>query len=209
MIYKLTRRELLKYGVKAGILAFGVPTLLKLMEQNAYATTYFGCNSIGTQLGGGYTTGNNVSTNVYTCPGSGSQTIDALEAYVYNLTGMSIRLAVYNTSGNLICSGTSAVTPTLTTGGWYGHNTAGLTGTTTLTGGTAYQLVLSTNSAGYIYWNTSGPACVCNFTDYYTSGFPGSLTLSTNFGGEVSIRCGVSAVGGGGGGTTIKHRVIR
>lgn len=37
MIHKLTRRELLKYGVKAGIIAFGVPTLLKFMETEARA----------------------------------------------------------------------------------------------------------------------------------------------------------------------------
>lgn len=36
-IIKPTRRELLKYGVKAGIVAFGVPVLLKLGEHKAQA----------------------------------------------------------------------------------------------------------------------------------------------------------------------------
>lgn len=75
MIYKPTRRQLLKHGVKASILALGVPTLLKLMEREVRADV-----TLGTPIAYGGAGMNPATVNV---------TVSGSDRYILVLLGVA------------------------------------------------------------------------------------------------------------------------
>jgi len=160
--------------------------------------TYFGITSIGANSFGrneefwirckNYVTG-------FTCPGTGSQTIKELSAYVKaNTTGKYFRAAIYDTSHNLIAQGASALELS-TTAGWQGHTTqSSITpNPATLTGGTQYEIAFSIQTpCGMYYDSGSNGDFTYGVADYYTGGFPS--TLADDLAAmdlRPSMRCGV------------------
>lgn len=104
-------------------------------------TTYFGNEAItGTW---GDSNGNNAFGSLYTCPGTGDQYVESLEAYLKN-TGR-VRLAIYSADlSTLICQGYAQATIG-SSAGWIGHtifaDKNGKRIIPVLQGGTNYYLV--------------------------------------------------------------------
>lgn len=225
MIYKPTRREVLKYA-GVGALAFGVPLLLKVKE--AYAVvTYFGyCNSDGTLTGGAPSTDNPGAsqgwwndTQVFTCPGTGNQDVQSMEIQCFSNGSATARvnIAVYSLNGlTRLAYGTAdigaAFTPT--TFAWQGYTSpAQITQSAALVGGTTYKLyaqsVIGTDNITLGYY--SGAA---NATGYHTSATTGAPSAIPSKDANYSlqyplIRIGVQPTGGGGGASAIMHRRIQ
>lgn len=228
-IRKPTRRELLKYGVKAGIVAFGVPTLLKLMERDAHAAvTYFGFgvnSTTGAATGtpsedGGY---NNITlwmqpsflsefAAYFTCPGTGPQNVVDISSYCRSTAGSpQLQCAVYDDAGTtLMARGTSAVSITGSVG-FQGHQSAGvITQSSTLTGGNLYcffhTLSGATSSVYTSDLNTNNAFGYELAT--YVGSIPAAVPTPTGNLRAYMCRIGVEPAGGGGGSAT-RHRVIQ
>jgi hypothetical protein len=158
--------------------------------------TYFGANTTSwTSSGndGAIAEGNNDASVHYTCPGSGNQVVSEISLYCDNV-GVSgnIRLAIYSADkSTLICQGTGAVAPGATTS-WQGHlSAASITpNPAVLVGGTNYTIVYSAD-AGQVHHFYNGSGSFYNSGADYTGGFPASISLPSNSGGETSIRAGV------------------
>lgn len=112
---------------------------------------------------------------VFTCPGSGAQDLVELSAYVYRIalgTG-HIRLAIYDTSNNLLYQGSAEVTVDNADPDWIGHT--GITGQT-LTGGTNYRIALTTDSSDVeVYYNLYSIGDFTSLPADYTGGWPNPL----------------------------------
>jgi len=159
--------------------------------------TWFGqCDASGNPAGGSPGDVNSLGGNQswwhvnksYTCPGSGNQVISELSCYVrINSGSPSIRLALYNAGGSLVCQGAAAVA--VTGGGaysWQGHmNQAAMTpNPCTLTGGAAYRFGIS--GSGPETGVRSTPDGSSGDTQYasssYTSGgWPASIPSGTGY----------------------------
>jgi hypothetical protein len=102
-------------------------------------TVFYATPSAGTQT-------------LYTCPGTGTRTIDKIELYGYDTSGTStLDLGLYSGAsgaGTLICHGSSTMTAG-TTLAW--QVMSSLTGTCTCTGGSVYRAAMS-SGAGTIHW---------------------------------------------------------
>ncbi len=160
---------------------------------------YFGYNTIGgTTWGenGNQWIRNKTYVTGFTCPGSGTKTVVELSAYVGWLqTTPTIRLAIYDTSHNLVCQGTSAVS--MVAASWQGHMTASTItpNPCNLTGGTQYDLAYAVAGGSgdwmQYYLSAASGSDTYGTTDYATGGFPASLADATDAAAVVSIRCGV------------------
>jgi hypothetical protein len=170
-------------------------------------TTYFGYPANGADPVGatpdnntpiwirnrGYTTG-------FTCPGSGSMAITELSAWLDTTNVLSndyFRVAIYDTSNNLIAQG-SAEVEVVEGPSWQGHLTqASITpNPTTLTGGNSYKLAYTKDNANITEYYITGSAGDFEYasTDL-TGGFTDPLANSANTtAGRYCIRCGVTAV---------------
>lgn len=150
-------------------------------------TTYFGeCNSDGSlhQSVAGYDYGgpNHIASfnATYQCPGSGTIDITSLGIYARSGgTAGDIRLAIYDTSWNLICQWTNALSVSDDTPAWRDVVAADMTGTKTLTGGTSYRIAYSMATdyprIGYHTEFLSGD-WKYEAGDYSAGGFPASLS---------------------------------
>ena len=159
------------------------------------ATTYFGETTPGILYD---TNANTIAFHnkniTYACPGSGSQSLVEISAYVkdINAGASHIRLALYDTSNSLIYQGSAEVGVTSGSYSWVGHT--GITGVI-LTGGTNYRIAYTQDGAVSIAYRvgTSGDAALLLYPDY-TGGFPGSIGDGINDDYVKSIRAGVVPV---------------
>ncbi len=153
--------------------------------------TYFGPQGITSNAGGPAALW--VRTAAVTCPGSGSQTVKELSAYV-RFTSGNQRLALYDTSGNLICQGTGEIAIS-NTAGWQGHLTqASITpNPTTITGGASYKIATTVDVTGVVAYYVAGSGQDYAAVDY-TGGFPESLGAGADPMIVFAIRCGVDPV---------------
>lgn len=171
-------------------------------------TTYFGlCDSAGNPTGsatdssggGSASLWNNTAVDVFTCPGSGSQTVNEITADInIAASGANMRCAIYSSDGStLIAQGAAAVAVSGTTDTWQGHiGQANITpNPATLTGGTAYILIVS-NSAGGAVGTTHGDV-TANSAKFdlidRTGGYSGALPAGTVGSPAWPVRVGVVA----------------
>lgn len=185
-------------------------------------TTYFGlCDSAGNPTGsatdssggGSATLWNNTAVDVFTCPGSGPQTVVEITADL-NISGAgaNMRCAIYDSSGTtLIAQGSAAVAISGATDSWQGHvGQANITpNPVTLTGGTSYILVVtvSAGSGGTTHGDAALSSSKFDLTDR-TGGFAGALPAGTIAEPVWPIRVGVVAAGGGAGTTLMGQAML-
>lgn len=176
------------------------------------ATTYFGlCDSAGNPTGsatdstggGAATLWNNTAVEVFTCPGSGSQTVNEITADL-NISGAgaNMRCAIYSSDAvTLIAQGTAAVAISGAVDSWQGHiGQANITpNPTNLTGGTTYVLVVTVSggSGGTTHGDAAANSNKFDTTDR-TAGFSGALPAGTISSPMWPVRVGVDAAAGGG-----------
>lgn len=175
-------------------------------------TTYFGlCDSAGNPTGsatdstggGAASLWNNTAVDAFTCPGSGSQTVNEITADINISTGaVNMRCAIYSSDGlTLIAQGAAAVAISGAADSWQGHiGQANITpNPATLTGGTSYILVVTVSAGG----GTTHADATANSAKFdlvdRTGGFPASLPAGTVGSPAWPVRVGVVATGGGGG----------
>ncbi len=144
----------------------------------------------------------------YTCPGSGTQNIQELSAYVSKgAPAVNMRMGVYTSVSSpvLVAEGIGevAVVGTLA---WQGHMTqvsvkaAGGSSPGQLTGGAEYIFAVTVDYAGSSiligsYTRSANTASMYNTTDN-TGGMPSGLSSGTDAGGqEYNLRCGVDPAG--------------
>lgn len=154
-------------------------------------TAYFGeCQSDGSLIGApaAYEGGANVDiANIavtYTCPGTGTQNIVSIAIYGKSAGGAAgnVRCAIYDASWNRICQWNAELSMNSTTAQWWEKLAAALTGTLTLTGGTAYKLVFSTDADDpqFAYNTGAGNTDWEYDTNDYTGGFPAAIDAPAN-----------------------------
>jgi len=168
---------------------------------------FFGaCDSAGNPTGA--TTGNTGGaetdwngTQTFTCPGSGSQTVQEISAFVKKNTAYNIRLAIFDSAGTtLIAQGTAAVAVSGAADNWQGHLAqANITpNPATLTGGTNYKIAItSSGDTTSDHWIT-GASGIGLFvsTDFTSAGFTnGSLGSSSNATLVPPVRVGLGSSG--------------
>jgi hypothetical protein len=170
-------------------------------------TTYFGlCDSAGNPTGsatdstggGTATLWNNTAVDVFTCPGSGSQTVNEITADL-NITGAAANAlcAIYSSDGaTVIAQGAAAVTIVGATDTWQGHvGQANITpNPATLTGGTSYILAVtcSAGSIGTTHGDATTNSAKFDTVDR-TAGFSGALPAGTTSQPAWPVRAGVVA----------------
>lgn len=139
----------------------------------------------------------------FTCPGTGSRSLTELALYCKSNGGTPghILVAIYDTSLNLIAEGSTELTVSSTTAGWVTHSAfvdpAGSPSTPSLTGGTDYVLVFTTDSTDITLYYTNGTSGDTRYalTDY-TAGFPDTIATGTSFTRRYPIRAGVDTPSG-------------
>lgn len=172
----------------------------------AASTEYFGNTDTTAATSfdewGGYTIRwRSDATAYYTCPGSGSRTLQSMELYCKSNGGTpgTIRLALFDTSLNLVAEGSATVTVSSTTVGWVGHLTAadlrpvgGSSGDPiTLTGGTNYLPAYSASSSDVrIAYEVVGTS-MTYLNNNYTGGFPTTIAAGTNLNQSFRMKLGV------------------
>ncbi len=138
----------------------------------------------------------NGTGNYFVCPGTGTQNITEISAYLKSDDGTAgyVRLAVYDSSLNLVCQGNAKKSLTDTTAAWFGHTSSAseLTGTCTCTGGNNYVVLATTNNghpdfaytasggASFEYYKNSAN-CIDGFSDPMTSLSSFSNTMRVRF----------------------------
>lgn len=168
------------------------------------AITYFGNNNTGAyDYGYGSYSIRNAGI-VWTCPGTGKQSVKELHGYCMHANTYSVRLAIYDTSfgflmqtDEIVCDGTLQ---------WWGGTTfydqsKTLISNPQIDGGTNYILVLSFKAgadANPRY--TAGSAGDARyFSGDYSTGFPATIGSEAGNTSMVwCIRCGVEPAAGGG-----------
>ncbi|SRR5258708_6326968 len=169
------------------------------------AITYFGlCDSSGNPSGAAAANTGSAETDwntsqVYTCPGSGTQVIQEISADVKNVTNYNIRLAVYDVTGaTLIAQGTAAVAVSGAADSWQGHLTAAniTPNPANLTGGTNYIIAITSSGDTQTNHAVSGGTDKFSATDD-TGGFPASLPAGSAASVLFPVRVGVQPPGSG------------
>lgn len=171
-------------------------------------TTFFGaCDAAGnptgatsTGTGSAETDWNNTTT--FTCPGSGSQTVSEITAFIKKVGAYNFRLAIFDTAQTtLIAQGTAAVAAAGAADNWQGHVGAGniTPNPATLTGGTNYVLAITSNGdTESDHWLTgasgTGRFVGTDFTAGFTNGSLGSPSAATLV---PPVRVGLADAGGG------------
>jgi len=144
---------------------------------------------------------NNTAVTTYTCPGTGSRTLEKLGLYAKTRGSPhgNVRLAVYDTSLNLICEGSAEILINSATEQWWDH--VAFTGTPTLTGGTNYIIAASIDSSliSYAYTSVTNASKALSSTDY-TGGYPDPIGAGSTDSIKLAVRAYVTGGGGGGGG---------
>lgn len=190
-----------------GLAAASLKTVMGQDATASASTEYFGyldtASLVSLDEWGGYTVRNHATNDPFTCPGTGTRRVVSLELWCKSLGGTPgvIRIAIYDTSLNLIGQGAATVTVGSTTEGWVGHVT---TADLKPAGGSAGQAVNLTGGNSYVfaYSSSSGdvriPFVLTAANTYYqatnnTGGFPDPLGGSeTNhnekFGGRVGVQ---------------------
>lgn len=168
------------------------------------AITYFGFQT-GVTVSAGLSAALGRAAAGYACPGTGAQTVKALEFKTEWTTEASteISMGIYPAGGggNLICETTAKKFTGLTaTPVWVGWNNTEITWYvgTTLTGGTTYVLAIASDATIYPQCTESLP----NGTWHYNFGdVAGALTTPEPAGNdhttEVDLRCGVEPAASG------------
>jgi hypothetical protein len=133
---------------------------------------------------------------VFTCPGTGTRTIDSLGIYAKSAGGTpgKVDIGLYDTSLNLLLHASSPPTVSSTSLSWI--EVTGFTGTAQCTGGTNYKLAFSASSSDVLI-NVTSSGYTTN--DYYyddtDEAYPLIATLghATNNNASFFIRAHVTA----------------
>jgi hypothetical protein len=164
---------------------------------------YFGAGVATGAFYGDMDTYRNKATN-YTCPGSGNMTLVSLGAYCKKDTGAAgnVRVAIYNTSLDLIAQGSAEISVTSTSASWIEHtsftDSAGTPVSPVLTGGTNYILIIARDSVQVLTeYDIVSSGNMATKWDEYTGGFPATFVDSADSTIQYNVRCGVEAAGGG------------
>ncbi len=132
----------------------------------------------------------------YTCPGTGSQKVVNLSVWAKTRSAPhgNIRLALYDSGGNLVIQGAAEVLVDSADAAWVGHD---FDGSVTITGGSSYYIGFTEDSLlTFIHCAyPGGTQCYGDYVDY-TGGFPDPWDISATETLLISVRCGVEAVGG-------------
>jgi hypothetical protein len=165
--------------------------------------TYFGYNAsgVGDDSGdGGSLFWHNPAVFVYTCPGSGNQTIKELSAYVHygSVSTYHIAVAAYSAAGALLCKSPSTVVDNPAYA-WKGVTDPAQTSPANynLTGGVQYCLAaLIENNDTHFGYDTATGNNVEAASSAYGSGPPATLPSGTPGTEKYCIRCGVDPASG-------------
>ena len=163
---------------------------VRAVANNPATVDYFGYQTLtGGAYGSGYdTTWQSRNTSTYRLTASKSGTIVSLEIYGYILSGTDskIRLALYDTSYNLITQGTALKLLSNTSAAWVGHTELN-PNNSVVVAGTAYIMCFcftSSNKVKYYYTaGSTGDIKQKAVSTYIGSDYPASL----NYSGETSI----------------------
>lgn len=166
---------------------------------------YFGDTDLSSNTYGPSAAYDISNTRLYTCPGTGDQTVDSMEMYTRRYSAFAnIRLAVYSNASPaaLQCQGAAEVAID-TTASWDGHvGAANISpNPTTLSGGTSYRFAITTDNQIYFYANNLGFTSLWKYsaTDK-TGGWDASLEIPSNNDYCTTtgwaMRVGVTAAGG-------------
>jgi hypothetical protein len=141
-----------------------------------------------------YKTLSSALQTTYTCPGTGTRTLDKAEFYGYGDGSTPLAsLALYTQDGNtLVCSGSVSLTAYESTPSW--KVTSSVTGTCTCTGGTVYKPALLTPSGtSTVHWSyqTGSSGESAYVTNQGT--FPATLPAGTEVNENKLIRWHVTA----------------
>lgn len=146
------------------------------------------------------------SDTSYVCPGTGNKRLYSLQFWAKSNGGTpgTGRIAIYDTSFNLIGQGVSTFTVSSTTPQWIGHvgynslkPIGGNAGDPVyLTGGTQYIVAFSTSNTdlriGYKSVGTSVSSSWYKINDW-TSGFPNSFTAGTQFTERLPVKVEINS----------------
>jgi len=137
------------------------------------------------------------SLAIWLCPGSGNQNILTLGFWGKSGGGVpgDARCAIYDSSDNLVCQHSAAVSINSTTAQWW-CEAQGFTGTTVLTGGAYYKIGLTTDVVDTTYGYSSNEGDCTYGSVSYTAGWPATRT-DGGAAQRAHIRCLVEAAAGG------------
>jgi len=160
---------------------------------------YFGaCDSAGVASGSSINADNGVCFwHTYTCPGSGSQTLQTLGAYCHKEYGGNayVRVGIYNSAGTTLIAQTSgmAITVNDTVDSWLEEAVSA-----TLTGGTDYIIAWAAHPSVNIYCDhVDGTRSSADYKVIdYSAGLPSSLPTSGGTYAMYAVRAKVEAAGG-------------
>lgn len=150
-----------------------------------------------TDCSGSTSTGMNNMTygnkaDAVTVPGTGSRNVSKMAAYVKSNGGVAghMRLALSDTSGNIICQGAAETTVESTTAAYVEQT--GLT--CAVTGGTTYRLIITGDSADVLLYYLSGSTgdAFYRFEDF-TGGFGATIDQSSDGSGHWCLEAYVDA----------------
>ena len=162
-------------------------------------SAYFGaCDSAGVASGSG--SNNDISLcfwHTYTCPGSGSQTLQTLGAYCHKESGgnSSVRVGIYNSAGTTLIAQTSGMVMTVddTVDSWLEEAVSA-----TLTGGTDYIIAWAAHPGVSVYCGHVDETR--SYADLkaidYSAGLPSSLPAPDGAYRMYAVRAKVEAAGG-------------
>jgi len=162
-------------------------------------SAYFGaCDSAGVASGSSFNSDNGICFwHTYTCPGSGSQTLQTLGAYCHKESGGNayVRVGIYNSAGTTLIAQTSGMAMTVddTVDSWLEEAVSA-----TLTGGTDYIIAWAAHSGVEVYCDhgdETRSAANYKFIDY-SAGLPSSLPTPDNAYNMYAVRAKVEAAGG-------------
>jgi hypothetical protein len=163
-------------------------------------SAYFGaCDSAGVASGSSLNSDNGICFwHTYTCPGSGSQTLQTLGAYCHKESGGNayVRVGIYNSAGTTLIAQTSgmAITVNDSVDSWLEEAVSA-----TLTGGTDYIIAWAAHPSVDVYCDhvdeTRSDAAY-KYIDY-SAGLPSSLPTPDDDYYMYAVRAKVEAAGGG------------
>jgi hypothetical protein len=183
-----------------------VSTYLITGSGKVVSASYFGPiaapnYSDGFQQWGTWAIYSNPSDTSYVCPGTGTKRVYSLSFWAKSNGGTpgTARLAIYDSSFNLIGQGESTFTVSSTTEQWIGHvgysslkPIGGAAGDPIyLTGGTQYVFAFSTSNTDLrIGYKSVGTSVSSSWyiTTNWTSGFPNSFAAGTQFTERLPVR---------------------
>ncbi len=166
--------------------------LFILFAGPVWAQTYFGEQTITGTLRNMYDETWIYKNITHSTPAGGTWQVVAIEAYVkQSEAGKNIRLAIYDTSKNLVCQGSAAVTVVSSTGAWEGH--VGVSNISpnpcNLSASTAYKLAATGDTNAYVNdVDTGSSGDMEEIGTNYTSGFPASMGSGSDSTRKLTIR---------------------